>query len=70
VASAKQFPPHLAQHVGHLLQQLVRLLQPAGGIGAAAGLAVAVLPGVDRGEEAGQLGLAQKKPPEPEGRAA
>jgi hypothetical protein len=36
--STRHLPPHLGQHVGHLVEQLVRLLQPARGIGAASGL--------------------------------
>jgi hypothetical protein len=39
LSAAHQLPPHIAQHVADLLQQLVRLVEPARGIGAAAGLA-------------------------------
>ena len=39
-AAAQQLPPHVGQHVADLVEQLVRLVEPARGFGAAARLAV------------------------------
>jgi hypothetical protein len=48
-------PPHLGQHVADLVEQLVRLVEPAGGFGAAARLAVAVSPIRDARDHAGDV---------------
>jgi hypothetical protein len=47
-------PPYLSQHVADPVEQLVRLLEPAGGFGPAARLAL--LPLGDPGEHAGDVG--------------
>ncbi len=39
-AAAQQFPPHVGQHVADLIEQLVRLIEPARGFGTATRLAV------------------------------
>ena len=54
-AAAQQFPPHVAQHVADLVQQLVRPIEPTRGFGTAARLAVSLLPLFDAGEYAGDV---------------
>ena len=53
--AAQQLPPHLGQHVADLVEQLVRLVEPAGDFGAASRLTMFLLPILDLGEEAGDL---------------
>ena len=52
---AQDRPPHVGQHVVDLVEQLVRLVEPARVIGAAARLPMPVLPLGDAGEQAGDL---------------
>ena len=56
LTAAQHLPPRLGQHVADLVQQLVRLIDPSRGTGAATRLAVTLLPLADAGEDAGDLG--------------
>jgi hypothetical protein len=48
---AEHGPPHLGQQVGHLVEQLVRLVGPARGFGTASRLALSLFPICDAGEQ-------------------
>jgi hypothetical protein len=51
-AAAEQLPPHFGQHVADLVEQLVRLVEPARGVGAAQRRPLP-FPVFDAGEQAG-----------------
>ena len=52
---AQRHPAHLGQHVVDLIEQLVRLIEPARSIGTPSRLAVPVLPLVEGGVLGGRL---------------
>ena len=54
-AGAQHCPPHLGQHIGDLVEQPVRLVEPARGFGTTSRLAVPVLPLGDPGKQAGVI---------------